>query len=76
MSKSKVSVLGWMTSKEAANIIGCAGTTLRKSRSTGTLFGLPAPHYIKRGYHVFYLKPTLEKFHDQFHEQANTAQPQ
>jgi hypothetical protein len=44
-------------SKEAAYIFGCTEDTLRKSRSTGYLFGLPAPRHIKLGYTVKY---TLE----------------
>ena len=71
---NEVSLLGWITNKEAAHMIGCAAQTLRKSRTTGILFGFPAPPYIKRGYRVFYKMPTLQKFNDQFYEQKNTAQ--
>jgi hypothetical protein len=76
MNEIEINFLDWVTSAAAAVELGCANNTLRKSRSTGTLFGRPAPQFIKRGYHVFYKKPTLQKFNDQFHEQANTAQTQ
>lgn len=41
-------------SKEAAHILGCHDDTLRKSRSTGYLFGVPAPRHIKTGHTVKY----------------------
>lgn len=44
-------------SKETAYILGVHPDTLRKSRCTGTLFGVPAPRHIKIGYTVQY---TLE----------------
>lgn len=41
-------------SKETAYVLGCGEDTLRKSRSTGYLFGVPAPKHIKIGYTVKY----------------------
>jgi len=66
----------WITNDAAARVVGCANNTMRKSRSTGILFGRPAPRFIKRGYRVFYKIPTLKKFNSQFYEQKNTAQSQ
>jgi len=66
----------WITNDAAARVVGCADNTMRKSRSTGMLYGRPAPAYIKRGYHVFYRMPTLIEFNKQFREQQNTTQTQ
>jgi hypothetical protein len=41
-------------SKEIACFIGCTDDTLRKSRSSGYLFGIPAPRHIKLGVAVKY----------------------
>lgn len=41
-------------SKIAADYLKVAESTLRKSRVTGTLCGLPAPAYIKMGRTVLY----------------------
>jgi len=64
-----------LTTKEAATFLDCAAITLSLSRCSGTLFGMNAPKYIKRGKHgrVFYKLSTLEIFNSQFKEQANTA---
>lgn len=58
---------------EAAIYLNCSPYTLRRSRSTGTLFGVQAPAYIKRGRKVDYELKTLEEFQSQFIEQLNTA---
>tara|TARA_R110002111_G_scaffold242821_1_gene304808 strand:- start:5124 stop:5384 length:261 start_codon:yes stop_codon:yes gene_type:complete len=44
-------------STEAAKLFDCSEDTLRKSRSTGYLFGVPAPRHVKIGFTVKY---TLE----------------
>jgi predicted DNA-binding transcriptional regulator AlpA len=49
-----------LKSKQAANFLGINDDVLRKSRSTGTLFGLPAPKYIKLGRLVRYEASTLD----------------
>lgn len=56
---------GFLTSKEAANYLGCAEITLRTSRSQGELFGLPAPSFKKLGRRVYYSKDVLEKWKGQ-----------
>lgn len=48
--------------KEAALIIGAATPTLRKSRCTGTLFGLPAPKYLKLGRTIRYKLSVLNEW--------------
>tara|TARA_R110002060_G_scaffold78202_1_gene90967 strand:+ start:1845 stop:2096 length:252 start_codon:yes stop_codon:yes gene_type:complete len=45
--------------KEASLIIGAATPTLRKSRCTGELFGLPAPKYLKLGRTIRYQASVL-----------------
>jgi len=62
-----------LNTEQAAAVLGCTKNTLYMSRSTGKLFGVDTPPYIKRGFRVFYRKSTLEKFNNQFTEQANTA---
>jgi len=64
-----------LTTKEAAAYLDCAAITLYQSRCSGTLFGMSAPPYIKRGKNgrVFYKLSTLKKFNAQFKERANTA---
>lgn len=42
------------SSIETSKILGCVDDTLRKSRSTGFLFGVEAPRHIKIGYTVRY----------------------
>lgn len=59
---------------EGAAFIGCAPFTLRRSRTTGTLFGVKAPAYIKMGRIVRYKRVTLEEWVSQFPERQNTAQ--
>lgn len=58
---------------EAATYLNCSPYTLRRSRSTGILFGVQAPAYIKRGRKVDYELKTLQAFQSQFIEQLNTA---
>ena len=44
--------------------------TLRNSRNTGILAGVPAPRHIKRGRSVFYWGRVLNDWHAQFEEPA------
>jgi hypothetical protein len=50
--------------KEAAFIIGAAMPTLRKSRCTGKLFGMPAPTYLKLGRTIRYKLSVLNDWLD------------
>ena len=62
-----------LKTSQAALFIGCASSTLKLSRHTGILFGVPSPEYIKRGRSVVYNKSTLDKWLSQFCEQQNTS---
>tara|TARA_R110002050_G_scaffold216254_2_gene352360 strand:+ start:1164 stop:1430 length:267 start_codon:yes stop_codon:yes gene_type:complete len=55
-----------ITSKEAAVLLDIADTTLRISRTTGKLFGVATPDYIKLGRNVRYKRETLEQWFAQF----------
>ena len=57
----------------AAKIIGFASTTLRISRVTGILAGVPAPAYRKIGRKVVYDRVVLDEWLNQFENQNNTA---
>ena len=63
-----------LTSKEAAVYLGCALNSLKLSRSTGLLFSVRAPAYMKMGYSVRYNLSTLDAWLSQFTEKQNTAQ--
>ena len=43
-----------LNEKDASQIIGASTPTLRKSRCTGTLFGIPAPKHLKIGRTIRY----------------------
>ncbi len=51
-----------LKSKQAAEFLGINDDVLRKSRSTGLLFGLPAPSHIKLGRIVRYEESTLNSW--------------
>ena len=63
-----------LANKEAATYLGCAPNSLKLSRSTGQLFSVAAPAYLKMGFSVRYKITTLDEWLDQFAEQSNTAQ--
>ena len=63
-----------ISSKEASLEIGCADQTLKQSRVTGSLFGKPAPAYLKIGRTVRYKRNTVETWIGQFPEVSNTAE--
>jgi|GEM_PF-1005830 len=60
----------------AAKYLGCAPTTLRKSRVTGELFGCPAPVFLKMGRAVRYQGTAIAAFLEQFAPSRNTAEAQ
>ncbi len=66
-----------VASKEAATFLGFAEVTLRNSRYTGILAGVPAPAFRKVGTKtVRYERATLTAWLEQFGERASTsAQP-
>lgn len=65
--------------KQASNYIGIDTQTdaLKTSRSTGVLWGVEAPKFIKTGARkVIYLKADLDDFLNQFDRYTNNAQVQ
>jgi len=63
-----------LDTEEAAKLIPCQSSTLKKSRHTGNLFGVTAPQYQKRGRRVFYQLSTLREWLGQFSTYNNTSQ--
>ena len=63
-----------LVSKDAATYLGCAPNSLKLSRSTGLLFSVKAPAYLKMGKSVRYKVATLDTWLSQFDERQNTAQ--
>ena len=57
----------------AAYELGFGSSTMRVSRVTGTLAGVPAPTYRKVGRKVVYDRIVLEKWMEQFANQQNTT---
>ena len=62
------------TTKSSAKFLDCAEQTLKQSRVTGKLFGVPAPKFIKLGNSVRYKRETLQAWCDQFTEVSNTGE--
>ena len=58
---------------ESAYHIGLASNTVRISRVSGTLCGVPAPTYRKIGRKVVYDRVVLNEWLEQFANQQNTA---
>ncbi len=58
---------------ESARHIGLASSTVRLSRVSGILCGVPAPAYRKVGRKVIYDRAVLDKWLEQFANQPNTA---
>lgn len=57
-----------------APLLGVSPATLRKSRVTGTLLGLPTPAFLKMGKTIRYKESDLQAWLDQFSTFANTAE--
>ena len=74
MSNDTIIQKNLLANKEAATYLGCAPNSLKLSRSTGLLFSVPAPAFVKMGKTVRYKVSTLDTWLDQFPEQQNTAQ--
>ncbi|MBS98656.1 MAG: DNA-binding protein [Oceanospirillaceae bacterium] len=58
---------------QAAKHIGFSYTTLKLSRSTGTIAGVNTPAFLKIGRSVRYDKAVLDKWLAQFESKPNTA---
>lgn len=64
-----------LDSKQASNYLGCGPNSLKVSRSSGILYGVRAPAYLKIGNKsIRYKISTLDEWLEQFTEQNNTAQ--
>ena len=66
-----------LTPHQASVYIGIDtdGDALKASRSTGTLWGVPAPKFIKAGNKkILYLVSDLDEFLAQFQSYSNNAQ--
>ena len=59
---------------DAAGHIGAPPTSLKISRRTGMLWGMPAPEFKKAGRKVIYLRATLDKWVENLPTYQNTAQ--
>lgn len=60
--------------KEASLMIGAPANSLRISRQTGLLWGVPAPKFIKAGNRIRYRKADLEAWLNQFQAVGNNAE--
>jgi hypothetical protein len=58
----------------AAKYINTTKITLRHSRVTGLLWGVPAPKHIKAGRRVLYRYEELDRWLGQFSEYQNTGE--
>ena len=63
-----------LNNREAAKYLGTAGATLKQSRCTGLLYGVPAPDFKKAGRKIFYLRSTLNSWLGNLPSYSNTAQ--
>ena len=62
-----------LNTHEGAFHISLASNTLRASRTSGVLCGVPAPAYRKIGRKVVYDRIILDEWLDQFANQSNTS---
>jgi len=58
---------------ESAHHIGLASSTMRASRVSGILCGVPSPTYRKLGRKVIYDRVVLDEWLSQFANQSNTS---
>ena len=64
-----------LTTTQAARLLGAAPSSLKQSRTTGTLFGQAAPPFLKLGRRsTRYKLSALIEFRDQFPEYNNTSE--
>lgn len=65
-----------MTPKQASIYLGIDTNTdaLKSSRSTGILWGVPSPEYMKCGSKILYRKSVLDSWLEQFPTATNNAQ--
>jgi hypothetical protein len=64
-----------LTTTQAARLLGAAPSSLKQSRTIGTLFGQAAPPFLKLGQRsIRYKLSALIEFRDQFPEYNNTSE--
>lgn len=66
--RSKMPEFTLRTNEEAAGILGISPVTMKISRSTGTLLGVPAPRFLKMGRLIRYEDIVLQDWIDQFRQ--------
>jgi predicted DNA-binding transcriptional regulator AlpA len=62
-----------LNDKEAARLVGSTPNSLRQSRYTGLLFGVPAPRFIKLGRSIRYRLSEILAFRELFPEVDSTT---
>jgi hypothetical protein len=73
MSTKQYVMSGLANTHECGDALGFASSTIRMSRVTGVLAGVPAPTYRKIGRKVVYDRVILDQWLEQFANQSNTA---
>ena len=73
MSKKLYITSSLANTHECADKLGFASSTIRMSRVTGLLAGVPAPTYRKIGRKVAYDHVILDQWLNQFANQPNTT---
>ena len=63
-----------LTSAEAAQLIGVANVTMKKSRCSGTLLGKPAPKFMKMGRVVRYEFSAIQWWLTQYRAFSTTGE--
>lgn len=63
-----------LNNDKAAQYLGYTPQTLRLSRHTGTIGGVDAPKFSKRGRMIFYDVTDLDQWTEQFNVVSNTAE--
>lgn len=72
--ETKAQVDHLLSEKQAALIVGCSPASLKQSRHSGVLFGVPAPPFLKMGRSARYRVSSLLHFVMQFTEYRNTSE--
>ncbi len=63
-----------LSTDHGAAYIGASPHSLKRSRRTGLLWGMPAPEFKKAARKVIYLRATLDQWVDRLPTFQNTAQ--
>jgi hypothetical protein len=63
-----------LTEIKSAEVLASTPGSLKQSRNNGTLFGKPAPKFVKLGRSIRYKLSVLLRFREQFPEYQNTSE--